>query len=196
MHYVLLAAFMCACGSAFAATTTGSTYTAKLTLGKNGNRIVGGTLTVKGKGIDLYSLWNLSTVPTARGKSDTMSEVFGVFTSNGNVRLSFFSGFNLNGALTTNLNLVYVVRSSKGGTTATNATIIARTVKFKAVQGNAAKSTFTFVLTGSTVDTAVALLPKGGKRNLPTLAGCKAFTLQIGSALFAVDPDSKGNVKY
>jgi hypothetical protein len=58
------------------------------------------------------------------------------------------------------------------------------------------KSKFKFVFAGAQTDAAVALLPKGGKKNQPTLAGTTAFTLQIGSATFVATPDSKGNVKF
>jgi hypothetical protein len=195
-HCFAFIASLLLCGSAFAA-NSGPTYTAKLKLSKTFTHITGSQLTITGKGIDLYSLWNLSAVPTPRGKPNAITEQFGVFTSNGNARLYFFLPTTPTGSATSNLNISYIVKVAKNGiATAISGPSTSSTIKFKAAQGAASKTTFTFVLTGSMVDSAVALLPTAGNKHLHTLAGCKAFTLQIGSATFAVDPDLKGRVKF
>src|SRR5579862_3223658 len=85
------------------AANSGLSYTARLKTGK-GNSSAGGTLTVKGRAVDFYSLWNLSATATFKNQKITMTDELGCFTSNGNIRCTFFSN-DANNAITTNGNL-------------------------------------------------------------------------------------------
>jgi hypothetical protein len=190
----------------FAASTT--QYVAKFKLGK-GNSTTGTSLQIIGKGIDLYSLWNLSLIATAKGSTTTTTAELGVFTSNGNTRVVFFSN-DVNNQITTNGNffvLKYSVKVDKKGTAkAQSDKSISKPsatsdigVSFTALNnGNSSKSKFKFLIMSAQMDAAAALLPKTGKgkKNLPSLVGTTNFTVQIGSATFVAKPDGKGNVKF
>jgi len=187
------------------AASSGPHYTAKFKLGKGGST-TGTSLSISGKSIDLYSLWNLSATATAKGATTTTTAELGVFTSNGNVRVVFFSN-DLNNLITTNGNffkVTYSVKVDKKGTAkaqsdksiAKPSSTVDIGVNFTAYNnGNSSKSKFKFLIESPQMDAAAALLPKGGKKNLPSLAGTTNFTIQIGSATFVATPDSKGNVK-
>jgi hypothetical protein len=195
---LLLVAVLFVSADVFAA-TTGPSFTAKLKLGKGG-AVAGSSMTIKGKGIDLYTLWNLSTKDSAKA-SITMTEPFAAFTSNGNAKVTFFSAVDSKGNLTSNLNISYTVKVSKQGVaTAQNDKTTAKTTKFKAVQGATSKSSFQIVISGATFEAAVALLPTGGKKNLPVLPALvndakKDFTVQIGSATFVANTQAKNQLQ-
>jgi hypothetical protein len=185
---------------------SGPQYVAKFKLGV----LSGSSLSITGKGIDLFSLWNLSATDTGRRGTVIASEELGVFTSNGNVRVVFFSN-GIRNQITTNGNgfiIVYSTKVDKKGTAkAQSDKSIARPrtgiqhvfigVSFTAYNnGNSSRSKFKFLIVDDPVDAATLLLPRAGRKNLPTLAGTTGFTVQIGSAMFVATPDSKGNVKF
>jgi hypothetical protein len=201
---LLLVAVLFVSADLFAA-NTGPTYSAKLKLGKGGSA-TGGSLTVQCKGIDFLSLWDLSKTATAKGVLVTSTEELGCFTSNGNVRVTFYSN-GANNQITTNGNgfaIAYTVKvSNKGVVTCKSDKSITKGggdvnvggISFQA-SSDPTKSKAKFVFAGSQVDAAFALLPKDAKKGRPTLAGCKDFTLQVGSATFVKQPDDKGNIKF
>ena len=200
-----LLAFVACCGAAHAA-STGPSYTATLKLGK-GNSATGSTLTIQGKGFDLYSLLGLSAVATPKGGAPyTMAEQVDVYTSNGNARIVFFSTSGT-GVITTNGNanpfkITYTVKVDKKGN-ATAKSSPSKTISFGAVNTAPSKSKFKFVFSGAQVDAAVALLPKitKGKNSVPALGdpktgtGVTNFTLQLGSATF-VGKFAKGKISF
>jgi hypothetical protein len=179
------------------AANAGPSYSARLKVGKGGSA-AGGTLTIKGKGIDFYTLWNLSATATFKNQKITMTDELGCFTSNGNIRCTFFSN-DANNLITSNGNLFRIIYSvsvaNNGSVVAQSDSSIAKATKFKAFKLKPSRNTFQFVFSGPQLDAAVALLSigQGGR---PTLAGTTSFTVQVGSATFSTNPTSKGTVKY
>jgi hypothetical protein len=189
---LLLVAVMFVSANAFAAASTGPSYTATLKVNvKEGT----GVLTISGKQIDFYTLWNLSNLSTGKGRSSSPISTtveLGVFTSNGNgtVPIVFFGTVGTTTdkiPLTSNANITYdvAVNTRSQVATAKSDKAMAKSTPFggtfSAVQDDFSKDKFKFVF--QIPSGALAQLPTvtKGKNTVPTLTGLTGFILQVGS---------------